>query len=279
MGSGITLAAFLAAVAVWAYRTKILERERTIRSAPEGVQRALVERTLEFFQIDTTTLTREQKYNLALRQIHARARRFTITAIVVVTIAFLAAGISVFAILRVPSFSERAQNDSVTPNPAEPRTVVMASTGQSIFREFDLRNNRLELKIGGLIINNQSEVDDLIKQVEVVLTVPGLRSEDITSSYGKNLRLIDQNGKDWGSTFVLKKSEKVILECRVSFDYSERSAGAFTQEGLRRLAIKFKGNTNKAPEIDYCYREDLPFVGNSQNLVPMECPKNFQSGG
>jgi hypothetical protein len=163
--------------------------------------------------------------------------------------------------------------------PGEPRTVVTASTGPSIFRQFDFKEKRLHLKIGGIIINNQSEIDDMIRQVVVVLAVPGLRQEDITDSYGKDLELIDQDGKDWGSTFVLKKSEKVILECRVSFDYSERSAAVFKQEGMRRLGIAFQGNTNPTPEIDYCYREDLPEIGNSQKIIRMDCGKNFEPGG
>lgn len=103
VGSGLTLAAFIVAVAAWVYRTKVLERERTIRLAPDNERTQLIERTLEFFDINTSGLSRQQKYDLALHQIHERARRFRITAVVVVVVACLAAGVSVFAILRVPT--------------------------------------------------------------------------------------------------------------------------------------------------------------------------------
>jgi hypothetical protein len=128
VGSGITLAAFIVAVAAWVYRTKILERERTIRSAPDQDRAVLIERTLEFFDIETAQLTREQKYNLALHQIRERARRFRLTTIVVITIACLAAGVSVFAILRTPTEKEPSENK----NSASPTPSAVSSQNQNV---------------------------------------------------------------------------------------------------------------------------------------------------
>src|SRR6185295_12867024 len=95
VSSGVTLVAFIVAVLAWLYRSKILQVERTIRLAPKNKRAELVERALEFLHVETSTLTREQKYNLALRQIHERARRFLITASVVVILSCLAAAVSV----------------------------------------------------------------------------------------------------------------------------------------------------------------------------------------
>jgi hypothetical protein len=65
------------------------------------MQRApLVESALEVFRVDTGGLTKEQKYQLALRQIHARERRFRTVARVVVLLALLLAGVSAYAIAR-----------------------------------------------------------------------------------------------------------------------------------------------------------------------------------
>ena len=64
VSSGITLAAFICAIAAWIYIARILEKENLIRQAPEAARSALIERTLQ--------------------QIHQRAARFRLTAIVVI---------------------------------------------------------------------------------------------------------------------------------------------------------------------------------------------------
>jgi hypothetical protein len=98
IGSGLSLAAFIAAVAASILRQKILERERLIRLAPETERAELVEKTLEFFSVDTATLTRSQKYDLAIHQIRAKALRFRTSAVVIIVLAFLAAGVTLFAL-------------------------------------------------------------------------------------------------------------------------------------------------------------------------------------
>lgn len=100
VSSGLTLAAFIVAVVAWVIRSRILAREVSIRSAIENKQNDLIERTLEYFDVDTRGLTRKQKFELAMEQIRARARRFLITMIAVIVVAFLAAGVSIFAIMR-----------------------------------------------------------------------------------------------------------------------------------------------------------------------------------
>jgi hypothetical protein len=79
VGSGLTLVAFIVAAIAWAYRSSLTSRKQTIELAPAEERPALIERTLkEFFVVDTGNLTAEQKYNLAIRQIHARSSRFRI---------------------------------------------------------------------------------------------------------------------------------------------------------------------------------------------------------
>jgi hypothetical protein len=76
--SPYTLAAFLAAV-VATILWRVIDRQRKlIVSAPEKHRAELVRNALEFFQVDTGNLTREQQYNLALQQIRLRARRFLV---------------------------------------------------------------------------------------------------------------------------------------------------------------------------------------------------------
>ncbi|WP_295388976.1 hypothetical protein [uncultured Thiodictyon sp.] len=96
--TGLTFVAFLVTVIAWAYKSKSEERERLIQAASEDKRADLVRSTLEFFDVDTTGLTKEQKYQLALAQIHERARRFRTMAIVVCVLALILAGVSAYAI-------------------------------------------------------------------------------------------------------------------------------------------------------------------------------------
>jgi hypothetical protein len=98
--SGLTLVAFIVAAAIWAYRRTLLQKERLIRQAPESDRGRLVENALEFFDVDTSGLTKNEKYQLAVQQIKERAIRYKINAFVIVTIAFLATGVSIFALWR-----------------------------------------------------------------------------------------------------------------------------------------------------------------------------------
>jgi hypothetical protein len=97
--SGLTLAAFFAAVGAWVYRLKILEKEKLIKSASEGDRAALVASALEFFDVETGNLTKKQQFDIALAQIHARARRFSITSILIAVICLTAAAVAAVAIV------------------------------------------------------------------------------------------------------------------------------------------------------------------------------------
>ena len=99
VGSGVTLIAFLAAVLAWVIRSKSRERERLIRAAPEAERAALIQDTLEFFRVDTQGLTREQRFNLAVKQVHARSKRYTINAILIFALAIVGALVTALAVL------------------------------------------------------------------------------------------------------------------------------------------------------------------------------------
>lgn len=96
--TGLTLVAFGIAAAAWLYKSSFETKERLIQSASESQRADLVRQTLEFFDIKTDGLTKDQKFRLALEQIHARRERFRIAAIVICIIAVVLASISAFAI-------------------------------------------------------------------------------------------------------------------------------------------------------------------------------------
>ena len=101
VSSGLTLTAFLAAVAAWVYKNKSEEKERLLRAAPQSQRAKLVEQALESFHVDTSGLTKQQQYDLAVQQIQARSQRFRWTAIVVVLLVLIAATVAVYAIDRI----------------------------------------------------------------------------------------------------------------------------------------------------------------------------------
>lgn len=117
VGSAVTLVAFIAAVAAWLYRSRLLSRERLLRTAPEQERAALVERTLVLFKVDAERLKRDQRYDLALRQIQGQASRYRTTAAVVVTIAVLAAALTSIALLKPSQPAPATPTPSTTPTP------------------------------------------------------------------------------------------------------------------------------------------------------------------
>ena len=59
---------------------------------------SLVAKTLEVFHVDTAGLSRQQQFDIALRQINGPIERFRIIATLVVVLALVAAGLSAYAI-------------------------------------------------------------------------------------------------------------------------------------------------------------------------------------
>ena len=98
VSSGVTLAAFIVATIAWIAQRTLMQRERLIKAAPESARADLVARALEFFQVDTGNLTKAQQYDLAVRQIAERARRFRTVANIIVVLALVAAGLSGLAV-------------------------------------------------------------------------------------------------------------------------------------------------------------------------------------
>lgn len=96
--TGISLAGFLAALAVYLSKAALSRTEQLIRTAPERDRGRLVEASLESFHIDTTGLTRDQKFQLALQQISARERRFKEVAKVILFLAIVIAALAAYAI-------------------------------------------------------------------------------------------------------------------------------------------------------------------------------------
>ena len=91
VSSIFTLVAFLAAAVVWSYRRRLMQMERLAKLAPEEDRRQVIEMILDRVSVDTSNLTRQQRYDLALRLIENRTHRFKTLSVIVIIVAVVAA--------------------------------------------------------------------------------------------------------------------------------------------------------------------------------------------
>src|SRR5258708_2632583 len=110
-----SLVAFIVAALSLAYRTRLTNRAEIIKSAPEKERLEAIATTAEFFRVDVSGLTRAQQQDIALTQIHARARRDLLLAGVSLTIAVLLAAIAIVAIL-----ASKSPGTAIVVNPSGP---------------------------------------------------------------------------------------------------------------------------------------------------------------
>lgn len=79
--------AFLSAIVLALYRYRLETWEKSIKAVPEQERAALVHAALGRFNISTERLTKQQAFDLAIEEIHARSRRFIVIAMTVGLIA------------------------------------------------------------------------------------------------------------------------------------------------------------------------------------------------
>jgi len=104
--SGLTLVAFLAATMAWIARRRLSHTERLIELSPETERGQLVDRIIEAVNVDTTSLTRAQKFQLASELLAHRMARFRITAITILIAALALSALAALAISRTTRFED-----------------------------------------------------------------------------------------------------------------------------------------------------------------------------
>lgn len=100
VSSAVGLVAFAAAVAYMAYRTRLSREQRLIQTAPPDQRVVMAERVLKDFHVDTSNLTKEQQFTLAIQQLDHRKASSKRNAIVVVIISFIAAIVLIVALVK-----------------------------------------------------------------------------------------------------------------------------------------------------------------------------------
>src|SRR5215471_1622157 len=115
VGTGLSLVAFIVAAILLAYRARLTNRAEIIKSAPEKERLEAIATTAEFFRVNVSGLTRAQQQDIALTQIHARARRDLLLAGVSLAVAILLAAIAIAAI-----WASKAAGPATVVNPSGP---------------------------------------------------------------------------------------------------------------------------------------------------------------
>src|SRR6266849_4865101 len=98
VGTGLSRVAFAVAALLLAYRARLTNRAEIIKSAPEKERLEAIAATAEFFRVDVSGLSRAEQQDIALAQIHARARRDLLLAGVSLAVAILLAAVAIVAI-------------------------------------------------------------------------------------------------------------------------------------------------------------------------------------
>ena len=98
--SGLTLVAFLAAVASLVYRRYLLHQESIVKSAPDDERANIILAKYSGITVDVSKLTRDQKFQIATTQIGNKANQFKIGAMLVGFLAVLMAILAAIAIIQ-----------------------------------------------------------------------------------------------------------------------------------------------------------------------------------
>ncbi len=137
VGTPLALVAFVVAVVAYVIRARLAERRKLLETAPEDRRAELLAAAMrDFSPVSTENLTREQRYQLALRLIQERATRFWITAGVAT---FVAVVLAIIVLVLGPGQAADASADLVVrlQGPAGPANVL--ASGEVTFQAGALR--------------------------------------------------------------------------------------------------------------------------------------------
>jgi len=102
ISTGLTLAAFLAAAGLSAYRSHLKTRANVLLGLPPEARANELARELNSFGIEAKGLTREQQFRLALEEFELRRARLRSITAVVMVLAIISGLIAAFSIWSVP---------------------------------------------------------------------------------------------------------------------------------------------------------------------------------
>lgn len=117
VGGGLSLVAFVVAAFLYAYRAKLRSHIEIIRSAPENDRLQAIATAAEFFQVDVSQLSIDQRYSIVVEELRIRAKRDLLLFSFAIVTAIVLAAVTITASL-----------NAVGPGPA-PNNVPVAQNG------------------------------------------------------------------------------------------------------------------------------------------------------
>jgi hypothetical protein len=128
---GFTLTAFVVAVGYLCYQRALLSKEKLVQAVPEGERAGVVQDFLQAVHVDTTDLTKEQRFRIALEIISARGNAARERGTAMLVIAAMAAVVTTVVLWQDrhdgvdngPKRAEQPQDPIATGRP-EARTLL-----------------------------------------------------------------------------------------------------------------------------------------------------------
>src|SRR5258708_33056126 len=158
VGTGLSLVAFAVAAILLAYRARLTQRAEIIESAPDKERLEAIATTAEFFRVDVSGLTRAQQQDIALTQIHVRARRDLLLAGLSLAVAILLAVIAAAAI-----WASKPAGHATVVNPSGP--VVAAGPDITGPANIGLDEKQVAQRVAEAQKPLAGQLEELAKQV------------------------------------------------------------------------------------------------------------------
>jgi hypothetical protein len=127
--------AFVVAAAVTAYRWSLRSRLDQIKLTPPAHRVEVINNELNAFGIDAARLTREQQYQLALRELSLRALKFRTVSLIMTFCVAVFGGAAVYALYRAPDSTAIGQQAHDEPLTGQALNPIALSRFSSALKE------------------------------------------------------------------------------------------------------------------------------------------------
>jgi len=170
ISTGTALTAFIAAVITEMLRRRLKHRERIIESTPQEDRGSIVLAALEAFSVDTSRLTKDQSYRLAMELIQKKADNFKLIVILIVILATLATGLSAYTIFKIDNRVDFPKEKMYSFD-FDNQTILLAiSFLDKLSKEYnitihkDLKNKSIKTNKFSLHLEN-SKIEDILDSI------------------------------------------------------------------------------------------------------------------
>jgi len=122
--TGLTLVAFLIATFATVFRRRLKHTETLIRDSPAKDRARLIEQVVDAVHVDTSGLTRDQRFQLALKTLNTRAEHLRMTRWITLSFGLIAGFLTLVAIL-----PKREAVEHVVPSRSAQPSTASETTG------------------------------------------------------------------------------------------------------------------------------------------------------